>query len=106
MKWISVKDKLPKPEEKVLALVERKYQNTVHRIIVLGMYEDGKLTTDESGLSWDDCFDFFEYDEVKDDYIIAEGWYEDNTYAEEDYAIYDTVTHWMPLSEIPMPMEK
>ncbi len=41
-----------------------------------------------------------DYKEETDEYFVPEGWYEDNTSSETDYAIDFKVTHWQPLPEI------
>lgn len=96
--WISVKDRLPGNEEKVLICAERKCEDTgIKQIITTAMYEDGKMYASESKFLWNE--DDFEYDEEKDDYIISEGWWEQNIYSDTFYAVDDFVTHWMPLPE-------
>lgn len=95
-KWISVEERLPKPETQVLILAKRgKYT-----VITNGMYEDGTLNTEDSDWHWYD--NDFEYDEENDAYIIPAGWWEYKHYNGDDeynHAIDDKVTHWMPLPE-------
>ena len=104
MRWISVKERLPEPEEKVLILIEDKYKRTLAHRLVFGFYEDGNVGVRESSYQWED-YDL-EDDEEKDDEIIPEGWVEYSLYSYLDAPICDTVTHWMPLSELPMPSEE
>ena len=96
--WISVEERLPKPETQVLILAKRgKYT-----VITNGMYEDGTLNTEDSDWHWYD--NDFEYDEENDAYIIPPGWWEYKHYNGDDeynHAIDDKVTHWMPLPEPP-----
>lgn len=42
-----------------------------------------------------------DYDEEKDEYFTHEGFYEDQTEADIKWKITETVTHWMPLFELP-----
>jgi hypothetical protein len=98
MDWISVKDKLPPVEKKVLILADR----NGFKIITTAIYEDGKLTTEDSMWVWET--DGLTYDEDRDSYIVPEGWLEDKVYNPVDvynYPIDDVVTHWMPLPEPP-----
>ena len=44
---------------------------------------------------------YSEYSEEKDEYYVPEGWYEDNSCSETNYAIDFTVTHWMPIPDAP-----
>ena len=97
-KWISVDERLPKPETQVLILAKRRN----FTIITNGIYEDGTLNTEDSDWHWYD--NDFEYDEENDAYIIPEGWWEYKHYNGDDeynHAIDDNVTHWMPLPEPP-----
>ena len=95
--WIPVSSgNLPKCEERVLICANRKrYDGKIVQIRTMAMYEDGTMHTDDSGFSWED--NDFEYDEEADDYIIPEGWYEQNVYCEEFGIVDDFVTHWQPL---------
>ena len=95
--WISVKDRLPEPETEVLIVANRNR----YKIVTTAIYEDGKMSTDDSFWCWDLNFD---YDEENDLYLIPEGWWEYRHYNPDDVcnnAIDDTVTHWMPLPEPP-----
>ena len=96
--WISVNERLPKPETEVLILA----MHGKNPVITTGMYEDGTENTEDSKWWWET--DGFEYDEEKDAYIIPEGWWEYKHYNGDDennHAIDDFVTHWMPLPEPP-----
>lgn len=96
--WISVKDRMPEPEQKVLVIANR----AGHEVVTTGMYEDGRVTLGESIWFWNDIE--LDYDEDQDDYIIPEGWWEDKEYNSDDefnHPIDDPVTHWMPLPELP-----
>ena len=107
-KWIPVTERLPEPETEVLVLAERKGYSfrtksvTTYHTVTTGMYEDGSKNTEDSNWVWET--DGFEYDEELDAYIIPEGWWEYKHYNGDDennHAIDDTVTHWMPLPEPP-----
>lgn len=105
MEWISVKDRLPKPEERVLVCAEtRCADGTTYRHITTGMYEDGNVYREDSDWVFND-FDKFNstYDETRDDWKILEGWWEYTIYndTEGNYLIDDFVTHWQPLPEPP-----
>ena len=96
--WISVKDRLPEPEQKVLVIANR----AGLEIVTTGIYEDGRVTLGESIWFWND-FEF-DYDEDQDDFIIPEGWWEYKEYNSDDEfnrPIDDPVTHWIPLPEPP-----
>lgn len=100
--WISVKDRLPDNEQDVLVCVEREYYakpGQYIRFVTKAFYTDGRSYTEDSAYYWDDCN--FEYDERLDSYIIPEGWWETADYIEEFRAVSDSVTHWMPLPELP-----
>ena len=96
--WISVKERMPKPEQKVLVIANR----AGIEIVTTGIYEDGRVTLGESIWIWNDIELY--YDEHQDDYIIPEGWWEDKEYNSDDefnHPIDNPVTHWMPLPEPP-----
>jgi hypothetical protein len=96
--WISVKDRLPECEKEVLIVTD-------NGIITTAMYEDGKMSTDDSTWNWYDL----DYDEDRDEYLIPECWCENKHYnPDEAYnnCVYDKVTHWMPLPEPPEEVEE
>lgn len=97
--WISVKDGLPKAETEVLILAVGIGGYTT---ITTAIYEDGKVSTDDSMWNWYDLD--FNYDEETDQYLIPEGWWEYRHYNPDDVynnCIDDIVTGWMPLPEPP-----
>ena len=98
--WINVKDKLPENEKRVLICSERKlYNGNIVQIRTIAMYEDGTMHTENSKYSWEDSE--FEYCEETDDYIIPQGWFEQNMYCEVFGVVDDVVTHWMQLPSFP-----
>ena len=98
--WIPVSSRLPENEERVLICADKKsFNGKVVQIRTTAMYEDGTMHTENSGYSWED--NDFEYCEDTDDYIIPEGWFEQNMYCEEFGIVDDFVTHWVPLLEFP-----
>lgn len=101
--WISIHDRLPENEQRVLICSERKlFNDKIVQIRTIGMYEDGTMHTENSRYTWEDSE--FEYREETDDYIIPKGWFEQNVYCEEFGIVDDFVTHWMPLPHFPNSM--
>lgn len=98
--WISVEDRLPEGGVHCLiACKVKRIDGTYGQYVCVGYYAE-KFKHLAYGVD-DDCVS--EYNEENDEYYIVEGWYEviKNW---DDYgfvAIYDTVTHWMPLPEAP-----
>lgn len=97
--WISVKDRLPKSGENVLAWCE------IHRLdgkpsgYVCKAFYSAKHSIQISAYEEIDG----EYDEDEDMYYLPECWWE-KVHNWEDYSyvvIEDFVTHWMPLPEPP-----
>lgn len=102
MQWISVKDRLPEPEQEVIVAIRREYCGYIYFLVTSAMYEDGSISTDDSDWCWHDLD--FDYDEENDRYLIPEGWWEYRHYNPDDVynnSITDTVTHWMPLPNLP-----
>lgn len=104
--WISVKDRLPEPEVRVLLTTTRKgYRGGTYHDVMCGFYEDGNIWREDSKCCWD--YEMMRkdlYDEERDDYRVPEGWFEELLNEIDDYnvvAISDPVTHWMPLPEPP-----
>ena len=100
--WISVKEKMPEVETKVLIRAQRKCGDTIDSIITIAFYEDGTVLEDNSLWNWEEIWEWGEYDEEKDGYRIPKGWWEGYQYGElSNNDINDEVTHWMPLPELP-----
>lgn len=98
--WIPVSERLPEPETPIFICATSKLSNGKEiQIRSLAMYEDGKITTDNSAFVWND--EDFEYDEKTDSSIVPEGWWEYPAYSESFSAVDDFVTHWMPMPEPP-----
>lgn len=102
--WISVKNDKPKCEEEVFVRVMHKSYSDgkPYYITTTAMYEDGKMSTEDSAWFWVDME--FDYDEEKDQYLVPEGWWEQRHYNPDDVynnMIDGEVTHWMSLPEPP-----
>lgn len=96
--WISVKDRLPEPETEVIILADRRGD----KVITTAMYEDGSISDEDSKWIWYEID--IDYDIENDKYLIPEGWWEYKHYLDDDVynnAVDDTVTHWMPLPDLP-----
>lgn len=102
MEWISVDERFPANEQRVIICADRKYcDGRIIKIRAMAMYEDGKMQAENSAFTWDSYDMDFEYDEEVDDYIVSQGWWEQNIYGETFSAVDDFVTHWMPLPDPP-----
>ena len=105
-RWISVEERLPEVERRVLLLTEHTgvYSGEIYHIVTCGFYEDGKMTTENSKLHWDAFDHGFEYSEDLDAYLVPEGWVEE-CLEERDactgMVLGYKVTHWMPLPPAP-----
>lgn len=98
--WISVKDRLPDPEQEAFVCVRSKISN--YSYVCCAMHVPENWYRQSSVFCWDfECYD--EYDEEQDDYIVKQGWYE-SIHNWDDYSVVgieDIVTHWMPLPQPP-----
>lgn len=101
-RWISVEERLPEPEQRVLLLTEEKVTRYAKwRGVTCGFYEDGNVWSEDSKASWDHCM-LVDYDEERDDFRVPEGWIEEGIAERDDYncaVISNRITHWMPLPE-------
>lgn len=97
-KWISVEDRLPENETKVIAFFVNSYKK--NRTIT-AQYIHKRSIKAEDFLDIDVSEDWFDYDEEKDIYWTPEGWYEFQEMSDINYYIDDEITHWMPLPEPP-----
>lgn len=103
-KWISVNEKLPEAEKRVLVCTEtRCIDGKKYHHITTAMYEDGNVWREDSSWNFNDSDNLEAYDEEKDDWKIPKGWWEYTIYNDDEgnYMIDDFVTHWMPLPELP-----
>ena len=100
--WISVNDRMPASGEVCLLAckVTYCYSGKTYRYVCDGFHADRWKEQGFNGYSEDQAI---EYNEETDEYYLLEGWYERiNNW--DDYSsvvISDTVTHWMPLPELP-----
>lgn len=88
MKWISVKEKLPKPGKRVLIFLRNSLGNGR---TLLGIHAP-KFTIECHGD--EEEIDIEEYCEEKDIYYRHEGWYEEPYESEYYYRISDPVIYW------------
>lgn len=98
--WISVAERMPKPETEVMIVCNRNGR----RFIATAIHEDGTLLTEGSKWYWNEICEYGLYDEKHDDYIIPEGWWESRCFTPDD--VYNCpvdceVTHWMLMPELP-----
>lgn len=104
--WMSVKEMMPDPEERVLLCTVSKVGGKEYKHITIGVYEDGKINEYDSKYCWDDNgTDWYgneevEVDNVKGGFIVPEGWWEVGVYSEVIGLIDDEVIAWMPLPEV------
>ena len=101
MNWISVKDKLPPAEKRVIL---HQYVNDIRQVQIYGFYAP-KNTIEYEG---DDEFGFVaDYDEARDKFYIPQGFYElvENWGDLCFLAISDRITHWREIPESPKPEE-
>lgn len=100
--WISVKDRLPEVEERVLLLTVNDVGDKKFYHVTIGMYEDGTVNAEYSKYSWDEsAYDgIIDYDEEKDADFVCKGWWEVGVYSEVISGIDDEVIAWMPLPEV------
>ena len=97
--WISVGERLPESGVHCLLCCDIKRIDGTHRQYVCDGYHAERWKEECSYC--DDCA--VEYNEEDDEYYLCEGWYEviKNWDDYSSIAISDTVTHWMPLPELP-----
>lgn len=98
--WIPCSERLPENEKEVEITFIRQHYKTgeILYLTARAFYEDGTLTTEDSGYGWNET-DNWEYCEEKDACIIPEGWYEGVSFTEQ-FGIVDTlVIAWRYLTE-------
>lgn len=98
--WVSMRDRPPEPETDVIIACDR----NGYRFTCPAIYEDGKMLTQDSSWNWNEIESYGLYDEDTDDYYIPEGWWENRQFNPDD--VYNnpvdcTVTHWMPMPDMP-----
>lgn len=87
--WIPVTERKPECEEEVWIQTER-------GTVTTAMYEDGKMSIDDSCWHWNDIE--YDYDEENDIQYIPEGWWEYKHFAPDDvynYEVDEKVIAWM-----------
>ena len=101
--WISVKDKMPEVEERVLLHTVNDVGDKKFYHITIGMYEDGTVNAEYSKYSWDEStYDsVIDYDEEMDADFVCKGWWEMGEYSEKVAWIDDEVIGWLPLPSDP-----
>ena len=90
--WTPVTEALPDAMLRVLVVVRNAKMRTITRAYYVPAH-----TVCGDTYEGDDV----EYDETTDDYYWPEGWYESVLEAEIDFRLSGTVTHWMPLPNLP-----
>ena len=91
--WIPISDRLPECEVEVMI-------QTDNGIITSAIYEDGKMSTDNSSWSWTDVE--YNYDEKTDTNFVPEGWWECRHYNPDEIynnVVDDKVIAWRSLPD-------
>lgn len=89
--WIPVAERMPESEKEV-------YIQTARGTVTTAIYEDGKVSEDDSCWNWTDID--FNYDEVTDINYVPEGWWEYRHFNPDDVynnIVDEAVIAWMPL---------
>ncbi|ODR35484.1 DUF551 domain-containing protein [Eisenbergiella tayi] len=89
--WIPVEERMPESEKEV-------YIQTARGTVTTAIYEDGKVSEDDSCWNWTDID--FNYDEVTDINYVPEGWWEYRHFNPDDVynnIVDEAVIAWMPL---------
>ncbi len=88
--WFKVEDRLPKPEQMVIAF----YKNYYGKNRRIRAFYAPQFTVETSVDN-----DWYEYNKEGDDdnAYLPEGWYEANEHEDIHWHVTDTVTHWMAL---------
>lgn len=97
MEWMSVNDRLPEVEKRVLVSVthHNEYNGKDYVLTTCAIYEDGTVNPEDS--IW--------INQDRDDEFMPAGWWEYHEYGnleDDGVAFIDgKVTHWMPLPPAP-----
>lgn len=107
-RWISVTERLPKPNTNVIMQCRAKgYKEKYRYFQTIGCYIP--VLTVKSEEKWnDDCEGVEIYDEKTDSFYCKEGWYEESTQGDGDYMSWymgANVIAWRPLPELYMEEE-
>jgi hypothetical protein len=102
MEWISVEERLPETQRRVLVFFKNEYDRSR---ITCANYIAPKTVLAEDFLDSEYSDGFEEYDEEKDCYWTPEGFYESNYETDVNYFLGYKVTHWMPLPQHPQSNE-
>jgi len=99
--WISVKDKLPTPQQRVYVVCEtRGNYDVLPRLQTIAMHIP-YMTVKEGDFMDDQFWGDGDYNEKEDEFYTPEGWYEWQSEPDINWKLSGEVTHWMPLFEMP-----
>ncbi|MEC4565538.1 DUF551 domain-containing protein [Paenibacillus sp. CMAA1739] len=102
MEWISVKDKLPKTQQRVIArFIVTTFDDKVIPKSSVAEYIAPRTVLEEDYMN-EDFAGEGDYDEQKDCFWTVSGWYESSYEADVNWRLSQEVTHWMPLPSVNM----
>lgn len=92
---------MPNPRQRVYIVCERpRHGGGVIQYQTMAEYIP-YMTIPEEDYMADEFYGDGDYNEEEDAYYTPEGWYEYQSEAETNWKISVNVTHWMPLFELP-----
>lgn len=96
MAWISVNEKLPETQQRVVVRFLTDFREKVIPRVTVAEYIAPRTVLEEEYMA-EEFSGEGDYDDEKDCYWTVSGWYESSYEADVNWRLSKEVTHWMPL---------